>query len=87
MPTKPLQELLLELDETLRSGGTINDEDRELLEQLHEDLNAVLGPEPAPEPHTLREHISDAIVRVQAEHPRLSNLLSATLDALSDLGL
>jgi hypothetical protein len=87
MPTKPLQELLLELDETLRSGGTIKDEDRELLEQLHVDLTAVLGPEPTPEPHTLRDHISDAIDRVQAEHPRLSSLLSATLDALSDLGL
>jgi len=87
MPNKTLQELLLELDETLRSGGTIERDDRVLLEQLQVDLQAVLGRDAAPEPQPLRARLSDAVVKLQREHPRLATLLASTLDALSDLGV
>lgn len=88
MPDKRLHELAVELDQTLRAGGTISDEDRDLLERVHRELEITLARPSAPEPPpTLRGNLRTALERVQAEHPRLSGLLSATLDALSDLGV
>jgi hypothetical protein len=88
MPDKRLQELVVELDKTLRAGGAISAEDRELLERVHRELEVTLARPSSPEPPaTLRGNLRTALERVQAEHPRLSGLLSATLDALSDLGV
>lgn len=89
MADKRLQELVVELDKTLRAGGAISDEDRALLERVHRELEVTLAgrpSEPTPPP-TLQGNLRAALERVQAEHPRLSSLLSATLDALSDLGV
>jgi hypothetical protein len=89
MPDKRLQELVVELDKTLRAGGAISAEDRALLERVHRELEITLASRPSsPEPPaSLRGNLRTALERVQAEHPRLSGLLSATLDALSDLGV
>jgi Domain of unknown function (DUF4404) len=89
MPDKRLHELVVELDKTLRAGGTISAEDRALLERVHRDLEITLASRPsAPEPPaTLRGNLRTALERMQAEHPRLSGMLSVTLDALSDLGV
>ena len=91
MTQRPLQELLAELELTLRSGGKISPEDRALLERVQVDLEVALASQPpaaAPaEPHSLRDSVREALDRVQVEHPRLSSLLSRTLDALSDLGV
>jgi hypothetical protein len=88
MPAKTVHELLIELESTLRAGEPIRDEDRALLARLHADLQAALAAKPAAlPPHTLRENVREALGRVQADHPNLSNLLRATLDALSDLGV
>ena len=86
--TKPLQELLAELDAALRAGSTIDPEDRALLERVHSELELALAtPRSSATPHTLRESLRDALDRLQAEHPQLSGLLSRTLDTLSDLGI
>ncbi|HKP58400.1 MAG TPA: DUF4404 family protein [Polyangiales bacterium] len=88
MPDKRLHELVVELDQTLRAGGAISAEDRALLERVHRELEATLARPSSPQPPpTLRGNLRTALERVQAEHPRLSGLLSATLDALSDLGV
>jgi hypothetical protein len=87
MVTKSLQELVREIEETLHAGGPIKHDDRDLLEQLRRDLRAVLDAQPSPGPHSLRDQLRVAIGRLQAEHPRLSALLSSTFDALSDLGV
>ena len=87
MSTKSLQELLREIEDVLRAGGPIKLDDRELLEQLRRDLHAVLDARPISGPRSVRDQLSEAMGRLQAEHPRLSGLLSATFDALSDLGV
>jgi Domain of unknown function (DUF4404) len=87
MADQKLRELMTELDATLQSGRQISDEDRALLERAHAEVGVALSVKPiAPTPH-LRQSVGDALQRLQIEHPRLSNLLSATLDALSDLGV
>ncbi|HKU40592.1 MAG TPA: DUF4404 family protein [Polyangiales bacterium] len=88
MPDKTLQDLLVELDRTLRSGGAISAEDRALLERVHGEVQTTLARASSPEPPTtLVDNLRHAIDRMQADHPRLSGLLSATLDALSDVGV
>ena len=87
MSSKSLQTLVHEIEETLRAGGPIKQDDRDLLMQLKRDLNAVLDAQPMTGTSPLRDRLSDAVNRLQADHPRLSSLLSATFDALSDLGV
>lgn len=76
-----------ELDATLRSGRALSADDRALLERAHAELAAALAAQPAAPTPGLRQSVGDALQRLQVEHPRLSSLLSATLDALSDVGV
>jgi hypothetical protein len=87
MPAKSLHELLSELEVNLRSGEPISDRDRELLDKLHADLSSAVKAHPAQPPAHLKPTVRDAIDQLSVKHPRLSSLLSATLDALSDLGV
>ena len=91
MTQRPLHDLLAELESTLRSGGHISPEDRALLERVHVDLEVALASQPPAagpaEPHSLRDNIRAALDRMSAKHPKLSSLLSRTLDTLSDLGV
>jgi hypothetical protein len=87
MADRPLQELLIELDATLRSGRALSAEDRALLERAHAELEVALAAKPAATTPGLRQSVGEALQRLQVEHPRLSGLLSAALDALSDVGV
>lgn len=78
---------MTELDATLRSGREISPEDRALLERTHADLAAALAAKPASPTPRLRQSVGNALERLQIEHPRLSGLLTAALDALSDVGV
>jgi hypothetical protein len=88
MPPQSIHELLAELESSLRNGDNLSDAERARLTQVHADLKAAVSAHPSePPPHTLTERVRDAIDRVQAEHPQLSGLLTAALDALSDVGV
>jgi hypothetical protein len=87
MADRTLRELMTELDATLRSGRELSAEDRALLERAHAELAAALAAKPVAATAGLRTSVGDALQRLQIEHPRLSSLLSATLDALSDVGV
>jgi hypothetical protein len=88
MPAQSIHELLAELESTLRSGRNLSEAERARLMQVHADLKAAVSEYPSTvPPHPLGERVRDAIDRLQAEHPRLSSLLTAALDALSDLGV
>jgi Domain of unknown function (DUF4404) len=88
MPAQSIHELLDELESTLRMPGNLSQAERARLTQVHADLKAAVSeyPSVAP-PHPLGERVREAVDRLQAEHPRLSGLLTAALDALSDLGV
>jgi hypothetical protein len=88
MPPQTIHELLAELESSLRSGANLSDAERARLTQVHADLKAAVSVHPsAPPPHPLSERVREAVERLQVDHPRLSSLLTATLEALSDLGL
>jgi len=87
MTAKTLQELVIEVDAVLRNYVIAN-EDRPLLERLRADLEAALASRPSAEPaSSLRNNLQAAIRGLELDHPRLTSLLSKTLDTLSDLGL
>lgn len=90
MPDRQLQDLLRQLDQELRSGSAIAEEDRALLKQVKLDLEAVLArsaPSEPPDDASLRDRLNAAFRRFEADHPGLANLMNATLDALNRLGV
>jgi hypothetical protein len=88
MPEQRLHELLVELEANLKGASSLSEADRALLRRLHGDLSAALRAKPPrPAPQSVREGMRDSIERLQIEHPRISGLLRAALDALSDLGV
>lgn len=87
MTDKHLKDLAAELQTSLQSGS-VSQGDRAVLEQVHSEVQAALStPAPRRAPSSLREKLQDAIERLEGEHPRLTGLLSKSLDALSDLGI
>jgi hypothetical protein len=87
MTDKHLKELAGEIGVSLQSPA-VNERDRAVLEQVHTELQAVLAePAPAKPPLGLRDKLKQAIEQLEGEHPRLTSLLSTSLDALSDVGI
>jgi len=62
---------------------------RVLLKRVHSELQAALVvPAPlASPPVGLRDQLSRAIEQLEGEHPRLTSLLSKSLDLLSEVGI
>jgi hypothetical protein len=90
MPERQLHDMLLQLDQELRYGSAIAEQDRELLERVKVDLETVLAARPQAEAavdESLRERLGSAVRRFEADHPSLANLMNAALDALNRLGV
>ena len=88
MTDKHLKELASEIGASLQDDS-VSARDRAVLEQVHTELQAVLS-EPAPPakpPLSLRDKLTHAIEQLEGEHPRLTSLLSKSLDVLSDVGI
>lgn len=88
MTDKHFEELASEIRASLQ-GGAVAEKDRAVLEQVHTELQAVLSaPSTAVEPpQGLREKLTRAIEHLEGDHPRLTSLLSKSLDLLSDIGI
>jgi len=88
MTDKHLEELASEIETSLQSGA-VTEQDRTVLKQVQCELQAVLAvPAPfASPPAGLRDQLSRAIGQLEGEHPRLTSLLSKSLDLLSDVGI
>lgn len=87
MADQKLRELITELKTLLQSDREISTEDRALLERTHAEVEAALRAQSSKPSHLLRQNLGTTLERLQIEHPRLSGLLSAALDALSDVGV
>lgn len=88
MTEKHLKDLANEIESSLQSDD-VSEQDRSVLTQVQSELQAALA---APTPQVsatggLRDRLSHAIERLEGEHPRLTDLLSNALDALSDVGI
>jgi hypothetical protein len=88
MSDKHLEELAGEIGSSLQ-GGAVTERDRAVLEPLHTELQAALAaPTPqAKPPLGLRDKLKHAVEQLEGEHPRLTSLLSKSLDLLSDVGI
>jgi HPt (histidine-containing phosphotransfer) domain-containing protein len=88
MTDKHLKELATEIETSLQSGA-VTDQDRAVLKQVQSELQTVLGAPAslASPPSGLRDKLTQVIERLEGEHPRLTSLLSKSLDALSDVGI
>lgn len=87
MADPKLQELMTELKVLLQSDREISTEDRALLERTQAEVEAALGAHPAKPTPRLRQNLGTTLERLQIEHPRLSGLLTAAMDALSEIGV
>ena len=85
MPHKHLEDLANQIERSLQSDH-VSERDRSVLEQVHSELQTTLA-RPASPPASLRDRLSHAVDRLEGEHPRLTELLSKALDALSDVGI
>jgi hypothetical protein len=88
MTDKPLKDLASEIETSLKNAD-VSAGDRSVLEQVHSELLAVLtAPAPLSTPPVgLLDRLTQAIERLEGDHPRLTSLLSDSLDALSDVGI
>lgn len=88
MTDKHLEELADEIKASLQAGA-VADKKREALEQVHSELQAMIGTAApvAKPPRDLRNKLKRAIEQLESDHPRLTNLLSKSLDLLSDVGI
>ena len=85
MPKERLKKSLDELREELNSES-LDDESREMLETLAEELEDVLHPEKetgTPFGRQVRSRIS----RFEARHPALARILEDVVDTLSAMGI
>ena len=81
---------LKELHKQLGQAESLNEADRRLVEQLQQDLNALLahsGKGPPPEYESIIERLRDATRRFEASHPDLTVTMAALTNTLSNLGI
>jgi hypothetical protein len=89
MPRQKLRQLLDELRAELSASGDLDDEAREALSRLSDDIDRRISEETgaADAQQTPLEELSDATLRLEARHPRLAQLLGQIGDTLGKLGI
>lgn len=88
MPRNSLNETLNTLKQHLESGeATADDTSRELLQQVHDDLEAVLATESVPKVQPMQTGIQAAIERFQSDHPELVSVLNRAAELLAAIGV
>lgn len=85
MPREALRQNLQKLHAELASAEDLKEDDYQLLEQVANDIENVLGADDAP--HSLRGQLLEASARFRADHPRLSSIFAELADTLSKLGV
>ena len=88
MPQKHLEDLANQIESSLQSAS-VSERDRSVLEQVQTELQTALATpsQLKSAPASLRDRLGHAVDRLEGEHPRLTELLSKALDALSDVGI
>ena len=91
MPKQALEENLKALHAELASAEDLDDNLRALLKQVAGDIEELLGNSSEKSanssPDTLQARLKATTVKFEADHPRLSNILSDLTDTLTKLGV
>lgn len=93
MDTNELNDTLASLHDELTHGQQLNDESRERLQVLLDDIRATLNRDPSTPAtvpsadHSLSDRLQEALVEFEAAHPKLSQMIGRIADGLSNLGI
>lgn len=89
MDNEKLRLQLEHLHSQLGQTETVDEQQRELLKTLENDIQELLGREQN-QPHhyqSLGDRLSGAVAQLEASHPQISLLMRRAIDSLSYLGV
>ena len=89
MNNEELREQLARLHGELSQTETVDAHQRELLKTLENDIQELLNREQN-QPHhysTLGERLNEAVVQLEASHPKITLLMRRAIDSLAYLGI
>ena len=85
---KHLDESLSSLRAEIQALGLGDQEARQRLETLIQDIERTLGnPEDAPADETLGDRLKTSILVFEASHPRLATVMNEVMEKLSHMGI
>ncbi len=89
MQKHQLQETLAKLHGELSDQQEIDDDTRQLLKKFADDINRLLDDDAASadEVEPLSEQVQDLILKIEADHPRLTAALNQVASALANMGI
>jgi hypothetical protein len=82
-----LKRRLLELHAELARIGALDDDSRELLEDVRRDIEAALAREGDAGEPSLRDRLEAAIRHFEASHPVLTATMGRVIDQLANMGI
>ena len=82
-----LRTLLVELDRELKSTGSLDDQSRDLLEQVLADVRKLDVPAGAAQHKSAENRLRELVLQFESDHPRLSGAVAQVADALGKLGI
>jgi len=88
MPEEKLYEKLKSLHETLQNAESLDDKSRALLEQIEDDISALMadrGEEPKGE--TLADRVREATQTFEEEHPQITETVGQVMETLARFGV
>ena len=90
MTDDAVSDLLKKLHGALHGAKTISEKDRELLEELSSDIQALLERSGAPaeaEQKGIVDRLQAAVTRFEVTHPDLTATMAQTIQKLGDMGI
>ena len=90
MDKQEFRELLQRLHSKLQDLGSADESERELLQQLNRDIQALLEHKEDYERHhydSLSTRLRETIEKIEASHPNLTLLMGQVADALAQIGI
>ena len=89
MQKHQLQETLAKLHGELSDQQEIDDDTRQLLKKFADDINRLLEDDAASadEVEPLSEQVQDLVLKIEADHPRLTAALNQVASALANMGI
>ena len=87
MEQKRLHNLLVELDQELKSAGLLDTRSRELVERVLADVRLLDVPADPGSHRSVEARLRELVLRFESDHPQLSGAVSQVADALGKLGI
>lgn len=89
MKTEELRSQLEKLHNELHQSHALESQQRELLQTLADEIQALLKRDEIQRHHYTRlsERLNDAVAELEASHPRITLLMRQTIDSLAYLGI